>query len=53
MSNVPLGENELPADTEQCPPKTLALGLDHSDFLAALAPNLDDSRNVELCSRPG
>ena len=31
-------ENELPADTEQCPPKTLALGLDHSDFLAAMAP---------------
>lgn len=31
-------ENELPADTEQCPPKALALGLDHADFLAALAP---------------
>ncbi len=31
-------ENELPADTEQCPPKALALGLDHSDFLAAMAP---------------
>lgn len=31
-------ENELPADTEQCPPRTIALGLDHSDFLAALAP---------------
>jgi dienelactone hydrolase len=31
-------ENELPQDTEQCPPKALALGLDHSDFLAALAP---------------
>ncbi len=31
-------ENELPADTEQCPPKALALGLDHHDFLAALAP---------------
>ncbi len=31
-------ENELPADTEQCPPNALALGLDHSDFLAALAP---------------
>ena len=31
-------ENELPADTEQCPPKALALGLDHEDFLAALAP---------------
>ena len=32
-------ENELPADTEQCPPKALALGLDHDDFLAALAPD--------------
>jgi len=31
-------ENELPADTEQCPPRAMALGLDHSDFLAALAP---------------
>jgi dienelactone hydrolase len=31
-------ENELPADTEQCPPHALALGLDHSDFLAVLAP---------------
>lgn len=31
-------ENELPADTEQCPPRTLALGLDHSDYIAALAP---------------
>ena len=31
-------ENELPADTEQCPPQALALGLDHDDFLAALAP---------------
>ena len=31
-------ENELPADTEQCPPKALALGLDHEDFLAVLAP---------------
>ena len=31
-------ENELPADTEQCPPKALALGLDHVDFLAAMAP---------------
>ncbi|HUP41255.1 MAG TPA: hypothetical protein VM115_14115, partial [Vicinamibacterales bacterium] len=26
------------ADMEQCPPKALALGLDHEDFLAALAP---------------
>ncbi|MHC4117995.1 MAG: alpha/beta hydrolase family protein [Planctomycetota bacterium] len=32
-------ENELPADTEQCPPNALVLGLDHSDFLAAMAPN--------------
>ncbi len=31
-------ENELPADTEQCPPKVLELGLDHLDFLAAMAP---------------
>lgn len=31
-------ENELPADTEQCPPNALALGLDHMDFLAAMAP---------------
>lgn len=31
-------ENELPADTEQCPPRALAMGLDHCDFLAAMAP---------------
>jgi cephalosporin-C deacetylase-like acetyl esterase len=31
-------ENELPQDTEQHPPKALALGLDHDDFLAAMAP---------------
>jgi dienelactone hydrolase len=31
-------ENELPADTEQCPPHALALHLDHADFLAALTP---------------
>ncbi len=31
-------ENELPQDTEQCPPAVLALGLDHADFLAAMAP---------------
>ncbi|MBI5757796.1 MAG: prolyl oligopeptidase family serine peptidase [Planctomycetales bacterium] len=31
-------ENELPADTEQCPPFALAEGLDHEDFLAAMAP---------------
>ena len=31
-------ENELSADTEQCPPRAIALGLDHSDFLAAMAP---------------
>ncbi len=31
-------ENELPQDTEQCPPQALALDLDHADFLAALAP---------------
>lgn len=31
-------ENELPQDTEQCPPNVFPLGLDHSDFLAAMAP---------------
>lgn len=31
-------ENELPQDTEQCPPRAIALGLDHEDFLATLAP---------------
>ncbi len=31
-------ENELTADIEQYPPKALALGLDHDDFLAAMAP---------------
>lgn len=31
-------ENELPQDTEQCPPYAMGLGLDHDDFLAALAP---------------
>ena len=31
-------ENELPADTEQCPPRAIKLGLDHADFLAAMAP---------------
>ncbi len=31
-------ENELPQDTEQCPPNLLAYDLDHSDFLAAQAP---------------
>ncbi len=31
-------ENELPQDTEQCPPAAVALGLDHDDFLAAMAP---------------
>lgn len=31
-------ENELPADTEQCPPRAIASGLDHDDFLAAMAP---------------
>jgi len=31
-------ENELPADTEQCPPRAIALGLDHADFIAAMAP---------------
>ena len=31
-------ENELGADIEQIPLRALALGLDHEDFLAALAP---------------
>jgi len=31
-------ENEVTADPEQFPPKVLAMGLDHCDFLAALAP---------------
>jgi cephalosporin-C deacetylase-like acetyl esterase len=31
-------ENELGADMEQMPPRALALGLDHEDFLAAMAP---------------
>jgi dienelactone hydrolase len=31
-------ENELSADIEQCPPGAIASGLDHEDFLAALAP---------------
>lgn len=31
-------QNELPTDTEQCPPLALALELDHGDFMAALAP---------------
>ena len=31
-------ENELPQDPEQCPPDVFALGLDHFDFLASMAP---------------
>ncbi|MBV7331753.1 acetylxylan esterase [Chloroflexi bacterium TSY] len=31
-------ENELPADAEQCPPNSLALGLDEADLLLAYAP---------------
>ena len=31
-------ENELPADTEQCPPGSIALGVDHVDYLIAMAP---------------
>jgi hypothetical protein len=31
-------ENELPQDTEQCPPGVIARDLDHADFLAAMAP---------------
>jgi dienelactone hydrolase len=32
-------ENELPADTEQCPPGAIAAGLDHGDFIACIAPH--------------
>lgn len=31
-------KNELPADIEQCPPMAIGLGLDHLDFIAAMAP---------------
>jgi dienelactone hydrolase len=31
-------ENEIPADSEQYPLRALALGLDQSDFIAAMAP---------------
>ena len=31
-------ENELPQDTEQCPPRAMARWLDHADFLACMAP---------------
>jgi len=31
-------KNELPADMEQCPPGVISLGLDHLDFIAAMAP---------------
>lgn len=31
-------ENEVVADTEQCPWHMLELGLDHSDFIAVMAP---------------
>lgn len=31
-------ENELPQDSEQYPLRMLALGLDHDDFIAAMAP---------------
>ncbi len=30
--------NELPTDTEQCPPLVYRHGLDHGDFLAVMAP---------------
>ncbi|HEY5315226.1 MAG TPA: prolyl oligopeptidase family serine peptidase [Pirellulales bacterium] len=32
-------ENEYASDSEQCPPRAIALGLDEVDFLAAMAPN--------------
>lgn len=31
-------DNELSQDNEQCPPRSLAHGLDHDDYLAAMAP---------------
>lgn len=31
-------ENQHIADPEQCPPRVLGMGLDHSDFIAAMAP---------------
>ena len=31
-------ENELPQDSEQCPHRSMALGLDHDDYLIAMAP---------------
>ena len=31
-------ENEEPADVEQCPPHLLGMGIDQSDFIAAMAP---------------
>lgn len=31
-------ENELAQDNEQCPPRSMALDLDHDDYLAAMAP---------------
>ena len=31
-------ESEQPADTEQCPPHTLALGLDHAELLVPFIP---------------
>jgi dienelactone hydrolase len=39
-------ENELPADTEQCPPAILAAGVDYVDFLACMAP-----KPVVICAQ--
>lgn len=39
-------ENELPADTEQCPPGILAAGIDYVDFLACMAP-----KPVVICAQ--
>lgn len=39
-------ENELPADTEQCPPAILAAGIDYVDFLACMAP-----KPVVICAQ--
>lgn len=55
-------ENELPQDTEQCPPDVFPLGLEHIDFLAAMAPkpviilakerDYFDVRGAETCRYP-
>ena len=43
--------NELPTDAEQCPPRTLELGLDHHSFV--LPTLLGEGRRVAGQPRPG